>query len=158
MMLGQFIFVAFLLVSASSKPVSIVWTDCSNSSYSGRISTVTYSPENPTTGIPISAVASGTLSKAVSGGSSTVSVIVSGIKVLTLRSKVCGTEKITFPLGLGVIDLKLLDCPQAAGPIQFVMSALIADKAPPASSLVNVIGRDTDNALLFCAYIKVQVG
>eukprot|EP00996_Jenningsia_fusiforme_P003033 NODE_3842_length_908_cov_674.236321_g3536_i0.p1 GENE.NODE_3842_length_908_cov_674.236321_g3536_i0~~NODE_3842_length_908_cov_674.236321_g3536_i0.p1 ORF type:complete len:158 (-),score=17.09 NODE_3842_length_908_cov_674.236321_g3536_i0:354-827(-) len=149
---------AFLAAFVSaSKPVAITWTDCSTSKYHAKITSVSYS-NNPTTGSPFHAVATGTVDEYVTGGQASLSVSVNGVNVLNRQHSVCGTDHIDFPLGLGSADLTLLTCPLQPGRVQIVMSSTLSNIAPDASAVIHVHASDSKGEDLICAVVNLKIG
>jgi hypothetical protein len=92
------------------------------------------------------------MSEAVTGGSFMLGVTFDGLDVFNSTGTVCGTTKISLPLGMGTLTYTGLACPTSAGSSGAVtLSTLIPSSAPGGSFDILLASTDQNGNPLFCA-------
>eukprot|EP01013_Petalomonas_cantuscygni_P006254 TRINITY_DN1718_c0_g1_i1.p3 TRINITY_DN1718_c0_g1~~TRINITY_DN1718_c0_g1_i1.p3 ORF type:complete len:176 (-),score=15.40 TRINITY_DN1718_c0_g1_i1:7102-7560(-) len=112
---------AFVAV-VTATPLKITWRDCG--APNGKVTNVTITPENPTTGSNITISAVGRVSVPVNSG--TFSLAVKDVfPIYSTSGAVCPPEHISLPLSAGDIWYPGLNCPVAPGTVSTGLTILL---------------------------------
>ena len=124
--------------------------DCSASGAIGKFTSTSLTPATPVKGQEAAIKGTGSLTKAVSGGNYKIIAKLNGAQVFSHTGSVCGSDKISLPLGFGTIVYDGLTCPEAAGDFGIGLSVTVPTAAPSASYTFQISSTDSSGAALYC--------
>lgn len=109
-------------------------------------------PTAPAKGQPANLYANGTMTEVVSAGKIQLAVALDGVNLYSDSCNICGTSKITLPLGFGSITMDGLRCPTTVGASEHIQMALNLPSAVPSGNYnVSMIGTESSqNSNVFC--------
>eukprot|EP01001_Neometanema_parovale_P013125 NODE_9487_length_639_cov_520.042636_g9221_i0.p1 GENE.NODE_9487_length_639_cov_520.042636_g9221_i0~~NODE_9487_length_639_cov_520.042636_g9221_i0.p1 ORF type:complete len:158 (+),score=43.46 NODE_9487_length_639_cov_520.042636_g9221_i0:57-530(+) len=154
--MNKLILLACLLVAVAAKDVAISFDDCGNAATIGHITNLTWSPNPAHTGSEIATVLTGSLKSAVTAAPYKLVVKLNGIPVFHHDGKMCGKEVLSLPLGLGTLNMNLLDCPAAAGALTMHIGVMVSNAVPDSKVVLAVTANDQTGAPLLCANVNAQ--
>jgi len=144
---------ASLAVAEGSTSLKLAFSDCGAAH--GKITGLT--PDTLPLGSKTTATGSGTVDKAVSGGTFEMDLKASIISQ-TFKGDLCSAKSFNLPLGTGSIQWDGLKCPVAAGAISVPVDITLSANLPSALQSVDlkVSGADSSGAALLCMDIKTS--
>merc|ERR1712087_4823 len=146
---------SLLLISTVS---AIDWKDCGDSSYVGKITTLTSSPDPPAKGVNSTIKGSGSADVDISGGDFELQLFVDGVKLLDKKGDFCAPDTIKLPLGSGSLFYPGFPCPYTSGTsTSITLYVALSKAAPPGKVESKLIATSSKKEKIFCVDINFKI-
>lgn len=119
--------------------------------------TITVSPADVQRNQLITLKASGVLNKPTTDGTYRLSVNYAGSELYSHTGSLCGTDQVTLPLNVGVINLYGFSCPATPGPVSYALDVKLPSIAPLGAYDIKITGADQDGVPAVCIDTKLNL-